>query len=392
MLIHTSSTTDHPRQALSQILRRGASLFSFVGNIRPLAHVLRDHANTYISLQCPGLRKAFVGLSEMEPFRHTPLEQNKTQFRLLSLTSIDVNSGEGTDIRNNPGGSCYMIHCSLEHFEFCQEGLPDYKAISYTWGPEAPLYTILVNGKPFSVRQNLWGFLQQYSRGLLELEKSLLWVDQICIDQKSLSEKGHQLGLMSRIYSQASQVISWLGVSAYREATLLLATETFFSDPYWTRLWVAQEIMLAKEWIVLHDGAAILGDDIIYTIRNYMPMHHVARARWVLHRTTLAFRSTPPSLAVVMSCFAHLRCDDPRDKVFALLALTGDRESVDLDYNLSPITIFWNTFRALERTEAGLIDPTPIAQIARDMGVIDDRLVRIDEGLTTSRYARSRAT
>lgn len=323
----------------------------------------------------------------MEPFRHTPLDQNKTQFRLLCLESIDVNSGESIDIKKSPAELYDMINCSLQHFEFCQEGLPDYKAISYTWGSETPLYTVLVNGKPFSVRQNLWRFLQQYSLGLLDLESSLIWVDQICIDQESLSEKGHQLGLMSSIYSQASQVISWLGTSAYREGTSLHATRTFFADPYWTRLWVAQEIMLAREWIVLHDGAAIPGDEIIDTISNYTPLQHVAPARWVLHRTALAFGVTPPSLAVAIACFAHLQCHDPRDKVFALLALTRDRAALDLDYNLSPTTIFWSAFQALERLGAGFIDPSRIAQIARDMHVVDEQLVKTDEGLGTSRYA-----
>jgi hypothetical protein len=35
-----------------------------------------------------------------------------------------------------------------------------FDALSYTWGPEAPVREIRMDGKPFTVRENLWYALQ----------------------------------------------------------------------------------------------------------------------------------------------------------------------------------------------------------------------------------------
>ncbi len=38
-----------------------------------------------------------------------------------------------------------------------------------------------------------------------------LWIDAVCIDQGSVAERNHQLGLMTRIYSGAGRVVAYLG-------------------------------------------------------------------------------------------------------------------------------------------------------------------------------------
>src|SRR4051794_36942307 len=47
---------------------------------------------------------------------------------------------------------CKLIHCPIND-------APSYMALSYTWGPHQPAHQILVNEKRFSVRSNLWHFL-----------------------------------------------------------------------------------------------------------------------------------------------------------------------------------------------------------------------------------------
>jgi hypothetical protein len=37
------------------------------------------------------------------------------------------------------------------------------------------------------------------------------WIDAICIDQSNPAEKAHQIAAMPRLYSQAQQVLCWLG-------------------------------------------------------------------------------------------------------------------------------------------------------------------------------------
>jgi len=40
-----------------------------------------------------------------------------------------------------------------------------------------------------------------------------MWIDALCIDQGSHKEKGHQVGMMGKVYSGAEKVIVWLGLS-----------------------------------------------------------------------------------------------------------------------------------------------------------------------------------
>jgi hypothetical protein len=38
----------------------------------------------------------------------------------------------------------------------------------------------------------------------------LLWLDAICIDQKSIVERNHQVSIMATVYSRARRVLVWL--------------------------------------------------------------------------------------------------------------------------------------------------------------------------------------
>lgn len=90
--------------------------------------------------------------------------------------------------------SCSLMVVSLEYE-------PSYTALSYVWGNESVTKTILLDGKPFAVRENLWNFLAQYRA---KKEEGFLWVDALCIDQASIKERNHQVALMGRdeLYSR----------------------------------------------------------------------------------------------------------------------------------------------------------------------------------------------
>jgi hypothetical protein len=55
-----------------------------------------------------------------------------------------------------------------------------------------------------------WKGLQQLRD---EKRPVMLWIDALCIDQTNLEERSEQVKMMARIYSQASQVVVWLGES-----------------------------------------------------------------------------------------------------------------------------------------------------------------------------------
>ena len=143
--------------------------------------------------------------------------------------------------------------------------------LSYMWGPETPVKTISVNGRSFQIRHNLWRFLRT-ARRLRALVDVWLWIDAICIDQQNVAERNHQVQQMAEIYANARKVVVWpepitsipsgippfsvLVKIAYRSlatgssvSTKIVETRALqlLYSKYWNRLWVLQELFLAKK-------------------------------------------------------------------------------------------------------------------------------------------------
>jgi hypothetical protein len=131
-----------------------------------------------------------------------------------------------------------------------------YVALSYMWGDEPPTRSITLNGQPFSIRQNLWDFLHQRRQDQeADTDAKYLWIDALCINQTSNSEKSHQVAMMGDIYLNALWVQIWLGPakeSLSRAMTLLQDIEQNIDEdpssdigyeellelcehPYWSR-------------------------------------------------------------------------------------------------------------------------------------------------------------
>lgn len=83
-----------------------------------------------------------------------------------------------------------------------------YLALSYEWREEDSTEAILVDGCRFMVRPNLYDFLE---RNLDRLWHTPIFIDAICINQADVKEKQAQIALMGRVYSQATEVLAWLG-------------------------------------------------------------------------------------------------------------------------------------------------------------------------------------
>ncbi|KAL2289824.1 hypothetical protein FJTKL_01132 [Diaporthe vaccinii] len=97
------------------------------------------------------------------------------------------------------------------------EKCPSYTALSYAWGDGVAAGTIRVGqnedlGTDMGVADNLLRFLRVQSRMITE--PKLFWIDAICINQRDLRERNHQVGLMKLIYINADDVYVWLGPEA----------------------------------------------------------------------------------------------------------------------------------------------------------------------------------
>lgn len=144
------------------------------------------------------------------------------------------------------------------------EDNPNYHALSYTWGEPVFDATITCNGHDLQITSNLWN-------ALLRMRKTgakAFWVDQICIDQSNLTERGQQVAIMRQIYRTANNVHIWLGphdddtAAAVQVSRRLAANEPYevavgaseatgfarlvkhrkiYERPWFTRGWIIQE-------------------------------------------------------------------------------------------------------------------------------------------------------
>lgn len=100
------------------------------------------------------------------------------------------------------------IECEIIQAYLDTQDVPDYEAISYTWGDTTSSHKILLDGFDFFVPLNLFSVLGDVRRQYVD---RILWVDAICINQDSVRERGHQVQQMRDIYRRAHRVIFWLG-------------------------------------------------------------------------------------------------------------------------------------------------------------------------------------
>ncbi|PQE17524.1 Heterokaryon incompatibility protein [Rutstroemia sp. NJR-2017a BBW] len=84
----------------------------------------------------------------------------------------------------------------------------NYEAVSYVWGDVTKTECLTCNKKLLKIT----GSLATALRAIRQAKTSrTLWADGICINQEDVDERASQVLFMSSIYSQATQVICWLG-------------------------------------------------------------------------------------------------------------------------------------------------------------------------------------
>lgn len=168
----------------------------------------------------------------------------------------------------------------------------DYIALSYVWGPTEPQQGMLLNDQPFSIGPALHDALLKLRKSERIKQGFRLWVDAICINQADLIERAAQVCAMRQIYSSAWHVAMSLGAAAndsdrgvaairwmaaqqragadaldlftnkprgtalgvsidwspevLRSATFA-AVSKLLTRPYFRRMWILQEIAMARE-------------------------------------------------------------------------------------------------------------------------------------------------
>src|ERR1700742_287179 len=108
--------------------------------------------------------------SMLERYAYQPLESQTNSIRLVAI--------EPAEYFDDP------VVCHLSHVNFGNK--PQYYALSYQWGQQTSKKTIALDSVNFEVGANLFDALR-YLRSRDEMVP--FWIDAICIDQSSISER-----------------------------------------------------------------------------------------------------------------------------------------------------------------------------------------------------------
>lgn len=247
----------------------------------------------------------------MNMFSYTPVDHDRHEIRLLTFNFVNP------PLSHENLGDSPSINLSLSHAFLDAEPAPVYNALSYVWGDANDTRPIILDGHVFQVTKNLFTALTQLHASQV---RARIWIDAICINQSDNDEKAVQVRLMSSVYSLAKNVLIWLGpepdggafqtirtlAAMYRDSTdegyISIETITdredlqfeermarlgeevveladsggdedgrldfealwklFFDRPWWHRVWVVQEVVLAKAAMVLCGNEFVLWEDV----------------------------------------------------------------------------------------------------------------------------------
>ncbi|KAH6644634.1 heterokaryon incompatibility protein-domain-containing protein [Boeremia exigua] len=313
--------------------------------------------------------------------QYTALDKSNYQIRLLHLSP-------SSDRR-----SIIACHFSVTSL-LAGARNTNYEALSYAWGEPLLDRSINLEGTHFAVTANLLSIL----RALRYADQvRVLWIDAICIDQHNVLERSHQVSRMNDIYSRASNVIVWLGEPRSDAALAFSFLEEFGHNPsehltlhrternveqtamsvrslltrsWWTRIWTAQEWILAKSSI-FQCGQHVLDGDVLFRCLDHFRRHVKSIDCCDMQLSSdFLFRigdSLQPALALSLVKQSYAEQDfsyslgflrvrqatDPRDKVYGILALAAERYAglLKANYNLPVEQVYEQIAIALiERT------------------------------------------
>lgn len=186
---------------------------------------------------------------------YRPLNVSRAEIRVLDLEPREEFDGP--------------LRCQLR--TVCLDTDPEYDALSWCWGPDQDSTILFVNDQSFPCRPNLENALRSLrDRKVMQT----FWADAVCINQSDIDEKSSQIMLMGQIYSKARTVKVWLGeatddsdegIDILRQLqhqpnfkqfspSQIQAFVNLIQRPWWTRIWVVQEVLLAQT-VVMYCGS-----------------------------------------------------------------------------------------------------------------------------------------
>lgn len=284
------------------------------------------------------------------------------------------------------------------------------RAPSYSWGPEyrdwneskprepisqKPERLITVDGKAFLVQDNLYRALSELRDALsrhttLPIEK-YFWIDVICINQSDASERNLQFNLLSYIYSEASNLVAWLGpedddselamscitspananFASYDNAikkSACTSLQHLCERSFWDRLWIFAEFILAKNVIVMCGSRYCSWsrfESYIKGLNQCLEMTPAFRAIQHMELIRQSEKTGPLRSLSTLLCLAHKHglwerleghgfdCCNQLDRVYAWIPLAkGYKATLGVrkpDYSKSLRDLFFTILRSITK-------------------------------------------
>ncbi|KAJ3549851.1 hypothetical protein NM208_g281 [Fusarium decemcellulare] len=162
-----------------------------------------------------------------------------------------------------PGAPGDELKCHIVHAELSWR--TRYEALSYFWGDGTVTRPLNCSGRTEVIYVNLHDALSDLR---LPDRERVLWTDRLCINQSDDEEVTTQMKLMGEIYSQASQVLIYLGktdpsVEGAMEAIRRVDWE--FGESFWKNV----------SWIIYELWRGLPEDEI-----NWVPVINLLRRPW----------------------------------------------------------------------------------------------------------------
>jgi hypothetical protein len=204
---------------------------------------------------------------------HDPIYQPLDEPDAIRLLRLQPSLDRKSDLR------CELFPTRLSYWK--NEIFEHYTALSYVWGQTTQADSLVVNGVPFFVTENL----QSALRDLRDKERSrLLWVDAICINQADFQERALQVERMTAIYQAASHTIIYLGteteVDNFFQSIISVGRnhpsyERLLRRPWFHRVWILQELVYSKDpWLQIGNNLRCAWDEFAEPDDEYpSPLH-----------------------------------------------------------------------------------------------------------------------
>ncbi|KAF2160780.1 hypothetical protein M409DRAFT_28663 [Zasmidium cellare ATCC 36951] len=217
----------------------------------------------------------------LRPGRDLYKRLRKDDFRILNIEQYEA-SGIAAAKRH----SCCLSTHKLSSFPN-EDG---YAAVSYTWKSHAQRWNFGLDHASVEVQGQVFPAAARVAPMLASLYESgfrNVWIDALCINQLDVSERSNQVARMRQIYSNASQVVVFLGSGSPNTDALfdflnhgsikglrmssaeLSGLLEVVSNPYWQRAWIIQEVAVARSVVLICGAKRTSWDRLVHSMARW---------------------------------------------------------------------------------------------------------------------------